>query len=205
MALTHNEFDKKVKNDYPRKKRKHHNKSHKERELTEEELRAEIEAWYDKRPYYKSNNKDEVENTEPKEKGKYNIFTGKGDNNAEDAYCNIAMAVMFPSAVVSIFNLLLVGIGIVGIYLALHGFILTEDTPNYEANIFIFLFMLSFDAMLIGAAFKTYGYQAWQVIGFLFLFPSMVFKLPFWGITGVIMIIIGAICKICIWKREGKI
>ena len=44
MALPHNEFDKKVENDYPHKKRKRHKKRHKERELTEEELTAKVAA-----------------------------------------------------------------------------------------------------------------------------------------------------------------
>lgn len=210
MALPHSEFDKKVENDYPHKKRKRHKKRHKERELTEEELRAEIEAWYDRRPYYKSHDEDEVEeNTvaeEPEEKGKYNIFTGKGDNNIEAAYCNVAMAIMFPAAVVSVFNLLVIGLGIVSIYLKLHEWCLGENFCGEPAvNVVIFMSLLVIDIGVVIAVFKSYGYQAWQIIGFLLFFPSMAFKLPFWGITGVIMIIIGAICKVCAWKREGKI
>ena len=127
---------------------------------------------------------------------KKNIFTENVDSSVEDAYNNIGKALLFPCALNNVFMILALLLLGGGVWLKLHEWCLGESFCGDPAiNYIILAVLIFFDIALAIAFFKTFGYRAWQYIGIPLWILGFFFKIPAAGIPGVIMCIIGAICK----------
>ena len=169
------------------RKRKHHKNS----EKSFEELERETLGCY---PWY--NNPDwKSEDEQEEEVERKNIFIEKVDGNFEDAYNNIGRALLFPCALNNVF-LIIVYLLLGGtLWLKFHEWCLGESfCGNPSINYVILGILIFFDISVIMAIFKTIGARAWFVIGIPLWILGFIFKIPFAGITGIIMTTIGGFC-----------